>query len=585
MLSGMRSVFCGLVDKNIVDKKIDLCGWVGHIRDHGGVVFVDLRDKSGIVQVVFDQSISPDAYAIAVTLKNESVIYVSGQVKFRSKETINKNILTGEIEIIAEYLKVYNMSSVLPFPVSDEVNIDENLRIKYRYLDLRRDSMQKRIKLRHDIVLHIRNFMDLSGFSEIETPILTKNTPEGALEFVVPSRIKKGSFFALPQSPQMYKQLLMASGVERYFQIAKCFRDEDLRADRQFEFTQLDVEMSFVSEGEIQYLIEDLLKGLMKKFIGVEVKVPFLRMTYDEAFSLYGTDKPDLRFGMKITDVTSLLSRLNLNFLKPTADIQDFKIGAIVVNTRFSRSDLDGLLKYVNEQGGKGLLWMRKSTDGQTIESPISKFLSDGFIKDIEKIVGGLSSEDTILIVAGDYIESWEILGRLRLHLAGILNLFTEEFKFLWVTDFPLFEYNKEDSSWSSVHHPFTRPRDGWESLPLSDVKAIAYDVVLNGVELGGGSIRIHEKSLQKNIFEILGIDSKNAEERYGFLLEAQNYGFPPLGGIALGLDRLIMILLRCDSIRDVIAFPKTQSGDPLTGSPTDTSDLFLKNYGLKKIV
>jgi aspartyl-tRNA synthetase len=473
----------------------------------------------------------------------------------------------------------------LPFPISDDIDVDENLRIKYRYLDLRRDSMQSKIRLRHDIVLHVRNFISDRGFCEVETPILTKNSPEGALEFVVPSRIRKGSFFALPQSPQLYKQLLMASGIEKYFQIARCFRDEDLRADRQFEFTQLDIEMAFVKENNVQELMESLLKNLMKKFVGIDINNSFPRITYEEAFAKYGTDKPDLRIEMKISDITEVFSDINLNFLKPKPADEKFKIGAIVVKSRFSRTDLDALIKYIGEQGGSGLLWIRKSLDGLNLESPIAKFLSNDFMQKFESKIGKLDSDDTVLIVAGDYIHSWTILGRLRLHVAEILNLFSSEYKFLWVTDFPLFEYNKDDSIWYSVHHPFTRPQDGWESIPLGDVKAVAYDIILNGIELGGGSIRIHEKSLQQKVFGVLGIEEAEAEKRYGFLLDAQGYGFPPLGGIALGLDRLIMILSNSSSIRDVIAFPKTPSGDPLTGAPTDSDDYFLKNYGLKKTV
>jgi aspartyl-tRNA synthetase len=583
MCSIYKRIPCGLISSEHVGKEVKIEGWVNRRRDHGNLIFIDVRDRSGLVQVVFDPSKNLEAHKKAMELKNEYSICIIGVLLKRELITINKAISTGEFEIICSNLVIYNISKPLPFNLNEDLDVDEELRLQYRYLDLRRPLMHKRIADRHNIVFQMRKYFNENGFYEIETPILTKNTPEGAREFIVPSRLANGHFFALPQSPQLYKQLLMASGMERYFQIARCFRDEDLRADRQLEFTQLDIEMSFIKAEDIQDIIEGLLEILFKKFLNVEIKRPFLRMKYKDAFNLYGSDKPDLRFELKINDITDIFSFLDIDFVKKILN-NNGKFGSLLVrNKRFTRTELDNIIDYVTKNGGKGILWMRISENNK-IESPISKFLPENFIDKLRMAFPNLSSEDTIFIIGGDYDEAWTHLGRLRLHFASILNLIEPGYKLLWVTDFPLLEYDKETKNWNSVHHPFTRPSDGWENQDLKDITAVAYDVVLNGIELGGGSMRIYERDLQEKIFEMIGLNKETAKKKFGFLLQAQEFGFPPHGGIALGIDRLVMLFLGCSSIRDVIAFPKTPHGDPLMNCPSEIEDQFLQDYGLKKI-
>jgi len=577
-----RTIECGNVTKDLLSKEITLAGWVYRRRDHGGLIFIDLRDRSGLMQIVFNPDFDKGAHELAHSLRSEDVIQVTGKVVKRSAETINKEMPTGELELQVQKLEILNKAKTLPFQLEEADAVDEELRLKYRYLDLRREPMQQRFALRNKVLFAMRDFLVKHGFYELETPILTKNTPEGAREFIVPSRVHKGSFYALPQSPQLYKQLLMASGFENYFQIARCFRDEDLRADRQPEFTQLDVEMSFVNEEDIMGMTEQLLAHVWKQAFGVELALPFERMTYEKAFSLYGSDKPDVRFALPISDISPLFTQTELKFLRAVLD-KGGKIGTLAVHDHeFARSELDGMVNRAQKMGAKGLLWIRFK-DGKP-DSPVSKFLPDDFLQQLQTIMPEATEKTTLFIVAGPYENAWTTLGRLRLMLADDLKLIpANTFKFLWVTDFPLFEYDKENKVWHAVHHPFTSPQKGWEDMEQKKMKARAYDVVLNGVELGGGSIRIHQAAMQDKVFDLLGLDKATAQKKFGFLLEAQDLGFPPHGGIALGLDRLLMLMSNSASIRDVIAFPKTARGyDPLMVAPTEVDDVQLREYGLK---
>lgn len=577
-----RTHECGTINADLCGKSVTLMGFVARRRDHGGLIFVDLRDRSGVVQVVFNPECSQAAHDEAAQLRSEYSIAIEGCVVERSAATINMDLKTGKYEVQVRDLKILNKSKALPFSLEDGDTVDEELRLTYRYLDLRRPYMQERLRLRHEAVFAMRELLNSEKFYEIETPILTKNTAEGAREFVVPSRVHKGSFYALPQSPQLYKQLLMAGGLERYFQIARCFRDEDLRADRQPEFTQLDLEMAFASESDVQGTIERLVAHILKKVFGKVVTLPLQRMSYDEALARFGSDKPDLRYGLEITDITSVFADTQLSFIKTVLASQG-KIGALHVNQReFTRSELENMVSFALSQGAKGLLWIRYSAEG-TIEAPVAKFLPADFAQRVQAIIPEFKPGSTLFIMAGKYSETWQHLGRLRCALAEKLEIVPhDELRLLWVVNFPLFEYDDAEKRWVSVTHPFTRPQDGWQGKELKDVRSRSYDLVMNGVEIGGGSIRIHESELQAQMFEYLGFDQAEMRKQFGFLLEAQELGFPPHGGIALGVDRLIMLLTGSSSIREVIAFPKTARGnDPMMNTPALLPEKKLKDYAL----
>ena len=579
-----RTTGCGLVDRSLIGKTIDLCGWVNKRRDHGGLIFVDLRDRSGLMQLVFNPHISPQAHKVAGDLRSEFVMSIKGKVVERDAATINRDMPTGELELQVDSAQILNKSEQLPFLLDEADSVDEELRLKYRYLDLRREKVRNKLYMRNKIIFAMREYFMKEGFYEVETPILTKNTPEGSREFLVPSRLHHGYMYAMPQSPQLYKQLLMCAGIEKYFQMAHCFRDEDLRADRQPEFTQLDIEMSFIDEDDIIDVMERMLQYVLRSVVHLDIPIPLKRLAYQEAFLKYGSDKPDTRFGLLIHNVTELFSQTDLRFVKTVCE-QGGKIGALLVkNPQFSRSAMDQWEEKTKKMGAQGLLWIKVSDD-HLLESPIAKFLPKDFLKNLkEAIQEPIEPGDILFIVAGSYKKSWEALGRLRLEIAQKLNLIpTDVNDFLWIVKFPLFEWDEEKKVWESVNHPFTAPEPGWEEKNVADITSRSYDIILNGVELGGGSIRIHDAAVQAKMFEFLGLDQQQMQQRFGFLLEAQKYGFPPHGGIALGLDRVIMLLTNSQSLRDVIAFPKTQKGyDPMMDAPTPVGDEILKDYGLK---
>lgn len=570
-----RSHMAGILRNEHIGKEVILAGWVQKRRDLGGLIFVDLRDKTGISQVVFDQEVSKEAFIIGETLGTEYVIVVKGKVYERFSK--NLEMPTGEVEVFVEEVEVLNDARTPPIYIKDDDQVSENLRLKYRYLDLRKQNMQKNLKLRHDVTKLVRDFLDKENFIEVETPILTKPTPEGARDYIVPSRVNQGKFYALPQSPQLFKQLLMVSGTDRYFQIVKCFRDEDLRADRQPEFTQIDCEMSFVDEMDIMDINEKMMAHVVKGIKGLNITLPFLRMTYKEAMDRYGNDKPDTRFGLELINVTENLKTSDFKVFSSTIEKGGI-IKAINVSgeaDNFSRKDITNLEKHTKDYGAKGLAWIKVTEEG--VNSPIAKFLSESEIQSVLDKTEGKTG-DLLLFVADEPSVVHGALSNLRNYLGKELNLYNkDQCNFLWVTEFPLFERDKETGRLSAMHHPFTAPVD--EDLLLlekkpEDARARAYDLVLNGHEIGGGSIRIHTSEIQEKMFQVLGFTKKEAYKKFGFLLEAFQYGTPPHGGIAYGLDRLVMILAHEENIRQVIAFPKTQNATCLlTEAPTTIDD------------
>ncbi|HCY9908993.1 TPA: aspartate--tRNA ligase [Staphylococcus aureus] len=582
-----RTTYCGLVTEAFLGQEITLKGWVNNRRDLGGLIFVDLRDREGIVQAVFNPAFSEEALKIAETVRSEYVVEVQGTVTKRDPETVNPKIKTGQVEVQVTNIKVINKSETPPFSINEEnVNVDENIRLKYRYLDLRRQELAQTFKMRHQITRSIRRYLDDEGFFDIETPVLTKSTPEGARDYLVPSRVHDGEFYALPQSPQLFKQLLMISGFDKYYQIVKCFRDEDLRADRQPEFTQVDIEMSFVDQEDVMQMGEEMLKKVVKEVKGVEINGAFPRMTYKEAMRRYGSDKPDTRFEMELIDVSQLGRDMDFKVFKDTVE-NDGEIKAIVAKgaaEQYTRKDMDALTEFVNIYGAKGLAWVKVVEDGLT--GPIGRFFEAENVETLLTLTGA-EAGDLVMFVADKPNVVAQSLGALRVKLAKELGLIDEtKLNFLWVTDWPLLEYDEDAKRYVAAHHPFTSPKEA-DIAKLGtapeEAEANAYDIVLNGYELGGGSIRIHDGELQEKMFEVLGFTKEQAQEQFGFLLDAFKYGAPPHGGIALGLDRLVMLLTNRTNLRDTIAFPKTASATCLlTNAPGEVSDKQLEELSLR---
>ncbi len=582
-----RTATCGQLNLKSLDREVTLTGWVDTYRDHGDLIFVDLRDRWGITQIVFSSSQLPKVHELAKTLRVEFVVLVRGHVRKRPQGTVNAKIATGEIEVAAEYLEILNSCPTPPFTLG-ETNVNEELRLKYRFLDLRRPDMVEALTFRYHVSRVVREFLDKNEFLEIETPYLTRSTPEGARDYLVPCRLVPGTFYALPQSPQLFKQLLMVAGYERYFQLARCFRDEDLRKDRQPEHTQIDMELSFVDEEDVMGLVERMAAHVFKTVLSVDLPTPFLRMTYEEAMNRYGSDKPDLRFGLELHDLSSIFQSSGFKIFDECLAKQG-KIRALCfkpnAKQEFSRKDFDDLTQWISNYGAKGLAWFKVKAGG-AVESPIAKFFD---AERTQKMISALKAEagDTIFMVASDARTSAVALGALRCHLAELhYPLASNDFKVLWVKDFPLLEWNEDEKRFQAAHHPFTAPHPEDIALLDSDpakVRSLAYDLVLNGTEVGGGSIRIHRRDLQSKVFSVLGINEKEAEHKFGFLLHALSFGAPPHGGLAMGLDRFTAILLGRDSIREVIAFPKNQRGGcPMTEAPSDVSEKQLKELSIK---
>ena len=585
----LRNVYCGEVKKAQIGEQVTLNGWVQRRRDHGKLIFLDLRDRSGLVQVVFNYEQDATMFKQVEEIRNEFVLTVRGKVVARSTETVNSKVSTGEIEVQAEELEILNRAKTPPFYIEDGVDVDENIRLRYRYLDLRRPEMQKNLVLRHRVCKLVRDFLDKEGFLEVETPMLTKSTPEGARDYLVPSRMNPGSFFALPQSPQLFKQLLMVAGADRYFQIARCFRDEDLRADRQPEFTQIDLELSFCDQEMVLGLMEEMMVHVYAGALGEEIPLPFPRLTYLEAMERFGSDKPDTRFGLELCELSELVAGADFKVFR-----QALVGGGVVkgINAKgcghFSRRELDELTAFVAQFAAKGLAYMFIEADG-SVRSPIAKFFDSDSLDGIVAMMAG-EPGDLLLFVADKREVVYQSLGALRLHLAERLGLLDgKQRNFLWVVDFPLLFFAEAEQRYVANHHPFTAPRDEdldkLESDP-QNVLAKAYDLILNGVEIGGGSLRIYRRELQERIFKRLGFSSESAREQFGFLLDAFEYGTPPHGGIALGLDRMVMLMAERNSVRDVIAFPKTASANCLmTAAPAAVADEQLNELHIKLVL
>ena len=581
-----RTHRCAELDISNVGQKVTVMGWTHKRRDLGGVIFVDLRDRSGIVQLVFNSEISSEIFEKAERIRNEYVLAVTGEVVKRSEDTVNPKLATGEIEIIVKELRILSSAETSPIYIEEDTDVNETIRLKYRYLDLRRPDMQRNLILRHKVAKIARDYYDQHGFLEIKTPMLTKSTPEGARDYLVPSRVHPGKFYALPQSPQLFKQLLMVSGFDRYMQIVKCFRDEDLRADRQPEFTQIDLEMSFVNVEDVLEINEGFIVKAFDEALGIKLETPFLRMTYQEAMDRFGSDKPDIRFGLELVNISDLVENCGFKVfsdaVKNGGSVR--AINAKGCGRTFSRREIDSLVEFVKIYRAKGMAWI--VVEENELKSAITKFFTD---EEIKAILERVEAEpgDLICFVADINEIVYDALGQLRLEIARRTNIIDEsQFKFLWVTEFPLLEYDEEEKRYVAKHHPFTSPMD--EDIEYLDtdpgrVRAKAYDIVLNGTEIGGGSIRIHDQALQSKMFKLLGFTEEQAWERFGFLLEAFKYGTPPHGGLAFGLDRLIMLMAKRNSIRDVIAFPKVQNAsDLMTSAPDVVEDKQLKELHIK---
>lgn len=581
-----RSHFATALTDVPIGESVTVCGWVQHYRDHGGVVFIDLRDGSGIIQLVFDPKVEAAVCEPAAKLRSEYVIAARGIVSERDGDNINSKMPTGRLEVKVHELELLNVAKTPPFEIEDRINVDESLRLKYRYLDLRRPSLQSRIKMRHRVTQSIRNYLSSQGFYEIETPMMTKTTPEGARDYLVPSRVHPGHFYALPQSPQIFKQILMVAGFERYFQIARCFRDEDLRADRQPEFTQMDLEMSFVDELDVRSVNEGLIAHMMKDVLGVEIPLPLPVLTYDDAMNRFGSDKPDTRFGLELINFTDMMQSVGFNAFASVAQDGGSIKGIRIENAaeQMSRHELDQLRSRSIKYGGKGLVWFIYKEDG--LSSPVAKFFSEEELANIQQI-SGAQTGDVVIMMADKAKVVHDVLGRLRLDLGHRFNLIdTNRWDVLWVNEFPMFEWDENHQRWQAQHHPFTSPLPEHLDMLTTDpakVRTQAYDLVINGVEMASGSIRIHDRERQVKIFEALNLSPEEIQNKFGFMLGAFEYGAPPHGGIGIGLDRLVMIMAGVDTIRDVIAFPKTQTASDLmtdapgTASKEQLDELYLR--------